>query len=216
MQWRHQHQNLEGAKGGGKKNLGGGECEKMLTKRTQIWYFYANQIVSNFNTFVFILEANWKAKKKKKMGVGKCPHGHPPPHGAANVLAPWCVIFKRYAQIKKKPLVRQMFNKIGNILCDSILCWNSYFWWVSAGLYSLYLDPNIWPKKLGGAVGRPFFFLLFLNLDREKIQYHSCLCILGHAEPQNCFNPGVRGGLYQHNWLKCIFGTVTTYIDILF
>ena len=29
------------------------------------------------------------------------------------------------------------------------------------------------------------------------MQYHSCVCILGHVEPQNWFNPGVGSGLYS-------------------
>ena len=31
-------------------------------------------------------------------------------------------------------------------------------------------------------------------LNTEEMQYHSCVCILGHAEPQNWFNPSVGGG----------------------
>ena len=47
--------------------------------------------------------------------------------------------------------------------------------------------------KLGGSVCW-FFFFFFFNLDAEEMQYHSCVCILGHAEPQNWFDPGVRSG----------------------
>ena len=53
--------------------------------------------------------------------------------------------------------------------------------------------------KLGGSVGRSyFFFFFFLNLDTE-VQYHSYVCgIIEHAEPknqnENWFNPGVGGG----------------------
>ena len=49
------------------------------------------------------------------------------------------------------------------------------------------------------------------------MQCHSCVCILGHAEPQNWFNPGVRNAcLFQYISLKYLFGTVTIYFDIFF
>ena len=43
-----------------------------------------------------------------------------------------------------------------------------------------------------GRVGRSIFFF-FLDLDTEEMQYHSCVCILGHTEPQNWFNHGDGG-----------------------
>ena len=36
-------------------------------------------------------------------------------------------------------------------------------------------------QKSGGLVGR----FLKKNLGVEEMQYYSCVCILGHAEPQN-------------------------------
>ena len=56
-------------------------------------------------------------------------------------------------------------------------------------------------SKFGGSVGRSFFFFFF-NLDAEEIQYYSCLCILGHAEPQNWFDPGVGRGCIQIYFVK--------------
>ena len=48
------------------------------------------------------------------------------------------------------------------------------------------------------------------------MQYHSCVSILGHAEPQNWFNSGVAEGVVFHYiWLKCLFWMVTIYSDIL-
>ena len=48
------------------------------------------------------------------------------------------------------------------------------------------------------------------------MQCHSCVCILGNAEPQNWFNPGVSGVVFHFIWLKCLFRAVTIYSDILF
>ena len=57
-----------------------------------------------------------------------------------------------------------------------------------------------------GRVGR-FFFFFFFNLDTEEMQYHSCVYILGHAEPQNWYNTGVRGGgCVPLNLVKVPFG----------
>ena len=44
--------------------------------------------------------------------------------------------------------------------------------------------------KSGGSVGRSlsrslfFFFFFFLNLDTWEMQYYSCVCLLGHAQPR--------------------------------
>ena len=47
------------------------------------------------------------------------------------------------------------------------------------------------------------------------MQYHSCVCILGLAKPQNWFDPGVgRYCIPLYFVLKCLFGTVTIYSDI--
>ena len=56
--------------------------------------------------------------------------------------------------------------------------------------------------KSGGSVGRSFFFFFFLNSGHEEMQCHSCVCILGHGEPQNWFNPGVGRSCIR---LKCLF-----------
>ena len=48
------------------------------------------------------------------------------------------------------------------------------------------------------------------------MQYHSCVCILWHAEPQNWFDPGVGRVVFHYIWLKYLFGTVTKNSDILF
>ena len=42
----------------------------------------------------------------------------------------------------------------------------------------------LWPEI---GVGRLILFYIY-NLDREEMPYHSCVCILWHAEPQNWFN----------------------------
>ena len=39
--------------------------------------------------------------------------------------------------------------------------------------------------KLGGSVGQLFLKVFSWNLDTDDIQYNSCVCILGYAEPQN-------------------------------
>ena len=39
-------------------------------------------------------------------------------------------------------------------------------------------------------VGRSIFFFFF-NVDADEIQYYLCIWILGHAESQNWFDPGV-------------------------
>ena len=44
------------------------------------------------------------------------------------------------------------------------------------------------------------------------MQFHSCVGILGHAEPQNWFDPGVKVVVFQYIWLKNLFGTVVNYI----
>ena len=48
-----------------------------------------------------------------------------------------------------------------------------------------------------GRVGRSILVFPPLNLNTgptEKMYYHSCVCILRHAELPNWFNPGVGGG----------------------
>ena len=52
------------------------------------------------------------------------------------------------------------------------------------------------------------------------MQYHSCVSILGHAEPQNCFSPGVGEELYsnisdQSAFLGQLLYILTFYFQIL-
>ena len=47
---------------------------------------------------------------------------------------------------------------------------------------------------------------------QKKYNIISCVWILGHAEPQNWFDPSVGRVV----WLKYLFGTGTIYSDILF
>ena len=52
------------------------------------------------------------------------------------------------------------------------------------------------------------------------MQYHSCMCILGLAEPQNWLNPGVGGGLYSiipglSTFLEKFTYFLTCYFNIL-
>ena len=64
-----------------------------------------------------------------------------------------------------------------------------------------------------GRVGRTifFFFFFFFNSGHGRnVVLIMCVCILGHAEPQNWFNPGGGGGVVFHYiWLWCLFGTIT-------
>ena len=56
----------------------------------------------------------------------------------------------------------------------------------------------------------------FKNPDAGEIQYYSLVWILGHAEPQNWFDPSVGRGCIPLCLVKISFFTVTTYSDILF
>ena len=67
--------------------------------------------------------------------------------------------------------------------------------------------------KLGWSVG--WFF--FLNLGHRWYDYHSCVCILGHADPKNWSDPSVGTYFLKifSTRLEYHFGTVTIYLDIL-
>ena len=67
-----------------------------------------------------------------------------------------------------------------------------------------------------GRVGRSilFFFLFFflLNLYTWEMQYHLCVCILGHAEPQNWFCSSIGGGYIPLYLVKAAFWGQILYI----
>ena len=52
-------------------------------------------------------------------------------------------------------------------------------------------------------------FFFFFNLCTHDMQYHSCVWILGHAKPQNWFDPGARRYCIPLYFVKKPFLVVT-------